>query len=74
MYPEIVHLSEQKRTSTMCKPLTYEELWGDPDAVQADDQVIEDILGEDEESDGGNFDDAHSCPECGEPRHLCICL
>lgn len=56
----------------MCKPLTDEELWGDPDAVQAADQDIEELLGY-EEIDGDNFDDAHSCPECGEPRHLCTC-
>ena len=63
----------------MCKPLTDEELWGDPDAVQAADRVIEDILGEDEESDGGNLEqDAPCfiglpCTNCGEPPERCVC-
>ncbi len=56
----------------MCKPLTDEELWGDPETCLNADQTIEDLMDEEME-DSVNFDDAHECPNCGDPISLCIC-
>ncbi|MBN1807210.1 MAG: hypothetical protein JW837_18330 [Sedimentisphaerales bacterium] len=47
------------------KPLTYEQLYGDPE--QEKDRMLEEILSDD------NFDDAHICPFCQQPYHLCQC-
>ena len=59
----------------MCsEPIADEILWGDPDAAVEADRQIEELLAEDAECAGDdNFDEAHCCPECGEPAHLCQC-
>jgi len=52
------------------EPLDDKTLYGDPPDEQ-DDELIEELL---EGPDNRNyFDDAHICPECGEPRHQCPC-
>ena len=58
----------------MCKPISDEILWGDPDAAVEADRTIEELLAEDAEFAEGNiFDAAHECPNCCEPLSICIC-
>jgi len=61
------------------KPISDEMMWGDPDAAVEADRTIEELLAEDAEYAGAEagdkdyFNEAHECPECGEPTGLCMC-
>ena len=51
------------------KPLTDEQLWGEP----SDDQIIEEMLADDGDDDFAGDDDPN-CMYCGRPLSLCICM
>jgi hypothetical protein len=58
------------------EPLTYEQLYGEPEPDSqndcfnpGDDELLETLL----EPADNNFDDAHVCPFCQQPYHLCRC-
>jgi hypothetical protein len=60
------------------EPLTYEQLYGEPEPEPDkrngffdpdDDELLETLL----EPADDNFDDAHICPNCQQPYHLCQC-
>ena len=63
----------------MCKPISDEMLWGDPDAAVEAAQMIEELLAEDaeyagaEQGDTDYFNASHECPECGRPDSICRC-
>lgn len=56
----------------MAEPLSYDQIWGEPDDFQEDraetDRAMEEIL-----SGHHGFDDAHWCTLCGHPAYLCQC-
>lgn len=55
----------------MCKPISDEILYGDPDATLAADLEIEELL-EGAAKDGfRGYDNPELCSECGEPKYLC---